>query len=63
LSLIAPFVIREDRAPLVERFPLVHTEPSRNTAPGARWSRSDAYDTSEQLRLQNIEFFPLSMVR
>jgi len=43
LSLIAPFVIREDRAPLVERFPLVHTEPSRNTAPGARWSRSDAY--------------------
>jgi len=31
LRIIAPFVIREDRAPLVERFPLVHTEPSRNT--------------------------------
>jgi len=33
LCLIATLVIREDRAPLVERFPLVHPEPSRNTGP------------------------------
>jgi len=33
LRLIAPLAIREDRAPLVERFPLVHPEPSRNTGP------------------------------
>jgi hypothetical protein len=33
LRLIAPLVIREDRVPLVERFSLVHTEPSRNTGP------------------------------
>ena len=41
LSLIASVVIREDGAPLVERFPLVHIEPSRITGAALEGPRED----------------------
>lgn len=43
LAEVAALVIREDRAPLVGRFSLVHPELSRRNITPARWSLSDAY--------------------